>query len=142
MKHTPEPWGIEETRTTLWVGPLRRDGKVNTIVTDFDVNGLIEEAEARNRADAARIVECVNACAGMADPAAEIARLRARNERMRKALERVMDIDRIPGSQMCEAAREGLHPAPEEGGAEGNETDMEPDDRGDENWFCDKDGKP
>lgn len=33
-----------------------------------------------------RIAECVNACAGMPDPAAEIARLRGENEAMRAAI--------------------------------------------------------
>ena len=69
MKHTPEPW----------------------IYTAFDVpilfTGVIKHNEGREiaaiygnmgagEANAARIVACVNACAGMDDPAAEIERLR------------------------------------------------------------------
>jgi hypothetical protein len=37
------------------------------------------------REDKKRAVACVNACAGMSDPAAEIAALKAENDRLRKA---------------------------------------------------------
>jgi len=72
-QHTPEPWD--------WRGP-------------WEVFGGDEVYDAHNRrvliashvlmpktwdaAAAARIVACVNACAGMADPAAEIAALKLR----------------------------------------------------------------
>lgn len=33
---TNGPWGIEKTSCTNWIGPLRRDGKVNEIVVSTD----------------------------------------------------------------------------------------------------------
>lgn len=42
---TRGPWGIERTETTNWIGPIRdRDGKVKTVVTDTDREGLREDA--------------------------------------------------------------------------------------------------
>jgi hypothetical protein len=37
-----EEWGIEETETTLWIGPLRKDGsgKVAEIITYIDIEGI------------------------------------------------------------------------------------------------------
>lgn len=53
----PEPWGVEETPTTLWVGPLRGDGsgKVARAVCSVSVEGLAPEALERARADARRL---------------------------------------------------------------------------------------
>lgn len=98
MTHTPEPWfadirsgcaaiypdgeqdfseGLHPTshgRTIIvWTrGTEHRDGLPYLCVTDTQAANLH------------RIVACVNACAGMDDPAAELARLRAENERLRK----------------------------------------------------------
>lgn len=45
FKGTQGPWGIERTETTNWIGPIReRDGKVKTVVTDTDREGLREDA--------------------------------------------------------------------------------------------------
>lgn len=41
-------WGIEQTQTHNWIGPLRVDGKVNEIVCHTDREGLTDEALARN----------------------------------------------------------------------------------------------
>ncbi len=59
MKHTHEPW-------------LRSQ----TLVFGDDL--LVARCANGNTTNAQRIVDCVNACAGMADPAVEIATLRAR----------------------------------------------------------------
>jgi hypothetical protein len=67
--HTPEPWGFDKNdEDNLFVfSKAKICNLYNTIGTEYD------EAEA----NAARIVACVNACAGMEDPAAEIERLKA-----------------------------------------------------------------
>ena len=62
MKHTSEPWEFKED----WIS--KGDEAVALV---YGINNSQEHANA------ARIVACVNACAGMDDPAAEIERLRA-----------------------------------------------------------------
>ena len=69
--HTPEPW---EARS---IGISRKDNHNGPILACY-VNTAqryigVKEAEA----NASRIVACVNACAGMEDPAAEIERFKA-----------------------------------------------------------------
>lgn len=52
-KHTPGPWGIEQTRMRNWIGPMRSDGiKVSEIVTSTEREGLIDSARERNDANA------------------------------------------------------------------------------------------
>ena len=64
--HTPEPWSF-----------IRQDNMIvagNRLIgfTCRSINMSITERDS----DASRIVACVNACAGLSDPAAELARLR------------------------------------------------------------------
>ena len=95
-KHTPEPWALH----TLFESPMHityengQEGYHNTTwvidnerriiaelgySTDFQGMGWGKnETIIKWKANAARIVACVNACAGMEDPAAEIAALRER----------------------------------------------------------------
>ncbi len=78
-KHTPEPWQIG-------VGDIYATGSDgdDRVVCAIGVSGgfrshtheLIPSNKPEGRANAARIVACVNACTGMADPQAEIASLR------------------------------------------------------------------
>ena len=71
MKHTPEPWRITTHLSSDITHIVRRiDGEKHAVCIIRTNNA--EEANA----NAARIVACVNACAGMDDPAAEIERLR------------------------------------------------------------------
>ena len=76
--HTPEPWD--------WRGPW----KVVAGDSIHDANGNVSLSISHNHGGiewgsaAARIVACVNACEGMADPAAEIAALRARVAELEK----------------------------------------------------------
>lgn len=63
-KHTTEPW----TDTALGHVVDTRGEIICTMRHAYDIDGP---------ANAARITACVNACAGMADPVAEIAALRA-----------------------------------------------------------------
>ena len=52
-KHTPGPWGVEQTSTRNWVGPMRQDGiKVAAVVCCTDREGLKAESIERNDADA------------------------------------------------------------------------------------------
>ncbi len=51
-KHTPGPWGIEQTARNNWIGLLRADGKINVIVTTTDREHLKDEALERNDANA------------------------------------------------------------------------------------------
>lgn len=73
-KHTPEPWRIFSS------------AQPSCIVDDAG-----DICRARSPLDAARIVACVNACAGMDDPSAEIARLRAQRTELAKALRACVD---------------------------------------------------
>lgn len=53
-KHTPGPWGIEQTESSNWIGRMRLDGsgKVSELVTSTDRAHLKPEALARNDANA------------------------------------------------------------------------------------------
>lgn len=53
--HTQGPWGIERTRDTNWIGPLRVSGKCASIVAFTDREGLTKEALRRSDANAAVI---------------------------------------------------------------------------------------
>ena len=67
MKHTPEPW--EQSGTNI-----------------IDSRGFYL-GECRSEKGAARIVACVNACAGMEDPAKEIFRLHAELQAMQPTID-------------------------------------------------------
>ena len=64
-KHTPEPWRVEEW--TCHAPTCIRAGDV----TVADCSGFGRYAD-ETIPDAARIVQCVNACAGIEDPAAAL----------------------------------------------------------------------
>lgn len=71
--HTPEPWD--------WRGPWKvvaEDANDSVSLSISHQHGGIEWDAA------ARILACVNACEGMADPEAEIAALRARVAELEK----------------------------------------------------------
>jgi hypothetical protein len=80
-KHTPEPWGWNmhdmDGRTKWYIrehpwhhaGPVAQGGRAIC-----KVSAVVGNTAAR--ANASRIVACVNACAGIEDPASELARLR------------------------------------------------------------------
>lgn len=62
-KHTPEPWEVRNlSKDTLYImGPDGWNVSVMSALND-------DEIENNTRANARRIVECVNACAGMKHP--------------------------------------------------------------------------
>lgn len=72
-EHTPEPWACDPDSIghIYAVGDKRATGACGNVLT-YTGRPLEER-----RANARRIVACVNACAGMADPAADIARMLA-----------------------------------------------------------------
>lgn len=90
--HTPEPWRIlpeEVDRTYIRIRGTKVGSRykiANVLNEVSDLKGSYEGNETR--ANATRIVACVNACAGMADPTAEIAQLRADRKRLMMALEK------------------------------------------------------
>lgn len=70
-KHTPEPWKDGFLRVTAI------DGGMKIAVTSCEIGNVeIEQANAN------RIVTCVNACAGIDDPAAEIAELKRQRDEL------------------------------------------------------------
>lgn len=62
-RHTPEPWRVGDAGFTVF-------GPKDSIPVPLTI------ATLRNAYNTRRIVSCVNACAGLTDPAAEIAALR------------------------------------------------------------------
>jgi len=69
-KHTPGPWGIEQTIHRNWIGQVRIDGKVGEIVAITDRIGLKEHIKERNDANAKLIAaapEMLKALEGVLD---------------------------------------------------------------------------
>lgn len=78
MKHTPEPWYQES------------DGGGSIIAADPQCVEVIGSTDGKKwQENARRIVACVNACAGMADPAKEIAKLKAERDELLAAMEEI-----------------------------------------------------
>jgi uncharacterized protein with PhoU and TrkA domain len=68
--HTKEPWRVE-------LVDMENDEKICIVSNAFDIVSPHVPKAIRKIEDAERIVQCVNACADMKDPAKEIAQLRA-----------------------------------------------------------------
>ena len=100
-KHTPEPWGGFYSRYSI-KGRLRflkkalLGGGSHLIATknahldnikDRQIVCLLSDDDGYNETDrhnGRRILDCVNACAGMDDPAKEIAEMRAELNRLKE----------------------------------------------------------
>ena len=69
MKHTKEPWEVVNNRdfSTLYINGDRDGNIVKAIARMYDYS---------NREDADRIVECVNALAGIENPSATLREVR------------------------------------------------------------------
>ena len=82
-RHTPWPWYLHTLKSgiLLETGIAARHARGN-----HEWIGSLNGGVNRND-DMERIVTCVNACEGMADPADELARLRASNEELHTLLE-------------------------------------------------------
>jgi hypothetical protein len=81
-KHTPEPWEINEDQS--------HDGIFNVCSANGEYICTVWGIHDNGRSNADRIVACVNACAGMDDPQAEIARLKAREAELERLMERII----------------------------------------------------
>jgi hypothetical protein len=68
-KHTPEPWLVNFNSMS-----------VPTISAKYERIALVDTCGGYGPANARRIVACVNACAGMADPEAEIDKIKAERD--------------------------------------------------------------
>lgn len=57
MGHTPGPYGIEQTRDMLWVGPMRPDGhKVDEVVVGLTIDSQLTQAAALRQFFNARLI--------------------------------------------------------------------------------------
>lgn len=81
-----EPWVIDENLPYWWQA-LDRNGE--TAFDDGSAGGEYGPECSREAGD--RIIACVNACAGMADPAAEIAELKRERDEAREIIATVTD---------------------------------------------------
>lgn len=55
--HTPGPWGIEQTRDMLWVGPMRDDGhKVDHVVVGLNIDSELTQAAALRQLYNSRLI--------------------------------------------------------------------------------------
>jgi hypothetical protein len=82
MSHTATPWKFADCI-------IRKDGFLQNEARD---NAWIGECDKRD--DAKRIVECVNACAGMQNPAEEIQAMRTELSQLRTAKARLVEFVR------------------------------------------------
>ena len=84
-KHTPEPWKYEKELSAWcdeWLISMDAGDRGRGICIAETRPG----SAAGGQENASRIVTCVNACAGMADPAAEIAELKRQRDELLVAL--------------------------------------------------------
>lgn len=97
-KHTPEPWLLCEAGDSIkhQVPVSSERTSILTIATEGDIAfGAVYSED-----DASRIVSCVNACAGMADPSVEIAELKRQRDELLDEFDQIMkfyDVDSVAG---------------------------------------------
>ena len=106
--HTPEPWYWHENDSYCEINS-ERDGQIG----DSCASSCLGDIDL-GRANAARIITCVNACAGMEDPAAEIDELKQQRDELLDALRSAVEtIEWMHGcsspasDEVEEAIREG-----------------------------------
>ena len=75
MKHTREPWIAGEYPPGARVRSYAAMSEDGALLASMQTVS-IHVGKLPGKANAARIVACINACAGIEDPAAELARLR------------------------------------------------------------------
>ena len=82
-KHTPEPWFDDSATHDEPYQNIKILGDENRGICWLWIDDApVDDWNAEQRANANRIVTCVNACAGMADPAAEIAELKRQRDEL------------------------------------------------------------
>ncbi len=74
-KQTPEPWTFDDCEMKI---KGSGDFYGLNVIANVSLKMDYSRGMATQSANAQRIVQCVNACAGMEDPAEEIERLRNR----------------------------------------------------------------
>ena len=114
-QHTPEPWRTEGgpgelgSANCVYSGPRRTpDNPSDYVCSCLSREGYSQTSARPERgyANAARIVACVNACTGMADPAKEIERLRRCEAELDAATSAMGTLDcPIPNGNLCVAER-------------------------------------
>lgn len=82
--YTPEPWCLYEDR---FLAAGRSPGQ--PILADFG-SGSYWRKPGTTLSNAKRALACVNACAGMKDPAAELPALRAKVEELNQLLREIL----------------------------------------------------
>ena len=90
-KHTPEPW-VADYRHDLETN-FYSDDATGSIIGGCQEYMFAHRDIEERRANARRIVTCINACAGMADPAAEIAELKRQRDELLALAERLVRWD-------------------------------------------------
>ncbi len=78
--HTPTPWKADPGDTSVWWAITT--GRSGEVIADLSDSAFCAEDDALN---ARRIVTCVNACAGIEDPAATLAEVRGLLARLNAA---------------------------------------------------------
>ena len=79
--HTPEPWFDDRATHDQPYQNIKILGDENRGICWLWIDDApVDDWNAEQQANAKRIVTCINACAGMADPAAEIAELKRQRD--------------------------------------------------------------
>ena len=90
-KHTPEPWNNKRIDIAVHY--------FESINAEIAFTGKSDESMANS----SRIIACVNACAGMADPDAEIAELKRQRDELLAAMKTIANSEEFHGdSFICD----------------------------------------
>lgn len=116
MTHTPEPWFIQGGLTEE--ESCRAGGIAPTIIGVIQEDGenfAIDILDEMKDEDFERIVKCVNACAGMENPAEEIQTMREELEQLRKFKADSVELKSKPKEPClrCEGKPQPLYPEKE-----------------------------
>ena len=85
-RHTPEPWTVFKDEYGI---PVQTRFYIKKSIATICAMNSPCLLYAKGEKDAKRIVACINACAGMEDPAAEITKLRDNQKVLVDALESI-----------------------------------------------------
>ena len=111
-KHTPEPWKIShDDSTEEWSIVTNQQGSIIANVNEETGPELVGSDPVMRKMpgleNASRIVACVNACAGMADPAAEIAELKRQRDELLDEFRQLMNFYSVDSTSELILAQEG-----------------------------------
>lgn len=85
MSHTKGKWVVDDREDLA--GKFYSDDATGSIIGECQHYYLAPRSLDERKANAKRIVDCVNACDGMGDPADEIAKLRSNIDELLKELD-------------------------------------------------------